>query len=321
MRHILFSLSLLSVFASFAGQINNTQLFNAEQKVNGLELNPLVIGMSDLKIQIANLSSIEEQLLAKSQLLTLLSLQLPTEEQRAWVLEQYHSIDNLTIANPDHPKQLIEIINIARQARNTELEWKIINEGIIIQNNLSVQNWHWPLFVKAPTEIEYRALAKKILVVDELTISWLQQQLIEQALTKASNRLLAILIKRRSNPLLLHQLWQNPSDEYSYQVLQHIPSLLSLEKAIEQLTLACENDKLESQALLLLVKHFQHHDKAQSFLLKKLQQPKSAWYAAAALSQASNSKLQDKMAALAQSSNNKAIKFAVENLSDRDIKE
>jgi hypothetical protein len=125
---------------------------------------------------------------------------------------------------------------------------------------------------------------------------------------------LTILIKGKSNLALLKQLWKNPTDQFSYQVLQHLNNLLPSEQAIEQLMLASENDQLVSQSLLLLTKNFQHHQKAQNFLIEKLKQPKSAWYAAAALSQASNSRLQKKVAALAKTSSKGAITYAAKHL-------
>ena len=195
MKYIFFSISLLSVFSSFAGQVSQAQLINAEQQVNKLELNLLKIKMNELKVQLADLPSVEAQMLAKSQLLILLSQQLPTEEQQTWVLEQYNSNDSLQLANPDHPEQLIEVLNIARQARVTEFDWQVIQEAKTLYSHWSAQNWSWPLFIKSPTEREYRGLAKAISMADELTINWLQQRLVEQELSSASNRLLAILLK------------------------------------------------------------------------------------------------------------------------------
>jgi len=320
MKYIFFSLSLLSVFSSFASQITQAQLINAEQQVNKLELN-LLTKMNELKVQFAELPSVEAKILAKSQLLILLSQQLPTEEQRTWVLEQYNSNDSLQLANPDHPEQLIEVLNIARQARVTEFEWQVIQEAKTLYSHWSAQNWRWPLFIKSPTELEYRGLAKAILLADELTINCLQQGLVKQELSSASNRLLAILIKEKANSLLLKQLWLNPSDQYSYQVLQHITPLLSTKEAIEHLALASENDKLASQSILLLAKNFQHHDTAQKFLLQKLQHPKTAWFVAAALSQTNDRQLQKDVSALAQKSNSEAIKYVIESFSNNEMKE
>jgi len=320
MKYILFS--LLIVFTSSASQVSQTQLLNVEQQVNKLDFNLFINNMSSLALQLNKASSSEEVVLIKSRLLTLLSQQQPNDEQESWVLEQSNSNENLQLVNPDHPEQLLEIINIARQAKNTLFQWQVIQQTKNIFEQWQVQNWHWQLFIEASTELDYQALTKAIVKIDELTIDWLQQQLEEQALKTASNRLLAILIKGKSNPILLKQLWKNPADQYSYQLLQHLKTILPTEKAIEQLILASENDKLISQSLLLLTTNYQHNERAQHFLIKKLQQPRTAWYAAAVLSQASNSELQKKVVALAQKSSKGAITFAAKHLAkNSEIKE
>ncbi len=311
MKYILFS--LLIVFTSYASQISQTQLLNVEQQVHKVDFDLLISNISALEFQLKKSSSTEEKVLIKSQLLTLLSQQQPTNEQESWVLEQQNSKESLQLANPDHPEQLLEIINIARQAKNTQFQWKVTQKEQDILNQWLTQNWRWQPFLDNPTELDYKALAEAITKTDELTIDWLQQQLTKQALENTSNRLLAILTMGKSNPLLLKQLWQNPADQYSYQVLQHLKTILPMEKAIEQMELASKNDKLISQSLLLLTKNYQHHERAQQFLIKKLQQPNSAWHAATALSQASNSQLQKEVAVLAQKSSNSAITFAAKH--------
>lgn len=322
MKFILQTFLLLTAFASTAKVVNQTQLLTAEQQVNKQELNLPIKDMNVLIQQLDSLPSVEESILAKSRLLILLSQAEPTNDQKEWVIEQEHSKENLQVSNPDHPEQLIEIINIARQAENTQFQWLVTQKVKNITTQWLAQNWQWQPFLEAPTKLDYNALAKAISKTDELTLEWLQQQLIEHTLSNASNRLLAILVKNKNNAVLFSQLWKNPSDQYSFQILQQLNTLLPTDQAIEQLILASENDKLLSQSLLLLAKDFQHRDKAQQFLLEKLQKSRSAWYAAAALSQTNNSLLQKEVIALAQHSNKAAIKYAVQHiLENKEIKE
>jgi len=317
MKQILFSLLLLAVQTSAADEINQTQLFSAEQQANKLSYNLLIKDIEALKKQLKDLVYPQEKIIVKSRVLTLLSQQQPSDEQKAWVVAQVNSSENLKLLNSDHPKHVIEVVNIARQAKNTLFQWQINKKQDNYYQQWLNQNWHWELFISSATELEYKAFSQAIVTTDELTIDWLQQQLIGEGLTQANNRLLALLTSRKSNLILLNQLWKNPSDQYSYQVLQQIKEILSSEQAIEQLVLASENDKLISQSLFLLATNFQYDEQAQKFLLTKLQQPSSAWYAAAALSQTTNAELQQALKLLSSQSNKAAIKFAAKHLTSK----
>ncbi len=315
MKLILFSLLLLVTIGCSANTLTQAQLSKAELQVSKLELKKLIMDIDKLTHQLGLLTSSEGSITAKSQALILLSQLQPTSEQQYWVLEQSNSKEVLKVTNVDHPEQLLEIVNIARQARNTQFQWQVNQKVENFEAQWLINNWQWGEFTQNPTELDYRALAKGVKNADKQTIGWLQEQLIEQAIKETSNRLLAILISGRNNPLLLTLLWHNSSDQYSYKVLQQLNTLLPPEQAIKQLTQASDNDKLLSQSLLLLSKHYQHNEMAQDFLIKKLQQSKSAWHAATALSQTSNSQLQQKVQALALKSNKDAVKFAVKQIS------
>ena len=321
MKFILLLLISLITFATAANQTSQALLLKIELQQSKLELTGLVTNMNKVEQQLAKLTTVEEKTMAQSTLLKLLSQLAPNDEQRAWVTKLTNSAATLHIANQDHPEQLLEIINIARQAKNTQFSWQVNQKANIISSKWLRQDWHWQPLLSAPSEVEYQAIDKATAKVDGLTINWLQQQLISQGLASASNRLLVLLIKHKSNTKLLTQLWRNPSDEYSYQLLQQLNTLFPAEQVITQLMQASNNKELLSQSLMLLAKNFQHHDKAQQFLIKKLQQADSAWHAATALSQTSNHYLQKTLTTLAISSDSKAVKFAAQHISSTQIKE
>ncbi len=321
MKQILFLLLPFTAFLSVAEEIKQGQLLHAEQLVNQLNYKVLLQDIAKFENQLAKLNSFPAEVIAKSRLLKLLSVEKATEDQRAWVASQAKSTEQLSLVNPDHPGQYFEIISIARSAKNTQFQWLVNQTEENYSNQWLAHNWQWSQFVINATELEYKALSQAIKTADEPTIHWLQQQLIEQTLSQVSNRLLALLLSRKSNLTLLKQLWKNASDQYSYQVLQRLKNALPAEQAVAHIILAAENNNLMSQSLMQLAKYFQHDEIAQQFLLKKLQQPNSAWLAATALSQTSNAQLHHDLLKLVKHSNDGPIRFATKHISTTEIKE
>jgi|GEM_PF-2053309 len=314
MKTLLLPLLMLASFMLSATEVSHIQLSKAQAATSKLDINALTANTNQIAQALTDLNSPAASIMAKSLLLKGLRHTEPTAEQSAWVKEQLGSSDKLEIANPDHPRQKLELINIARQAKNTLFQWQVNKKSAQILASWTIQNWHWPEFLADPTEVDYRAVAQAIGSTDRQTVSWLQDLLTEQALKQASNRLLTLLIAEQVDNHLLNRLWTNPTDQYSYQMLQRIHTLLPAEQAIGQLKAASQQANLLSQSLLLLTKNFQRVPSAQNFLIEKLQQPQSSWHAAAALSQVSDKNLIRKIRHLADSSNSGAIQFAAQQL-------
>lgn len=254
--------------------------------------------------------SLADKVLTSAALLKALKIKEPTAEQKSWVEKLTQSDDVLHIENPDHPNQLIEVVNIARQAKNTKMQWQINNQAVAMKEQWLNQDWQWQSFIERASQLDYLTLGKALKNIDINTINWLQTELKQQDIDNISPQLIALLIDRKMDTSLIEHLWQLPNDQYSYQVLQLLPERLASEQAIAQIIKASENSALTSQALVLLAKHYSDQEITQNYLLEQLIDEQNKWHAASAITYVQNDQFQQRIFKLRQESPSPAINFA-----------
>ncbi|MEW6981082.1 hypothetical protein AAD001_00365 [Colwelliaceae bacterium 6471] len=311
--------AVLTIMSTHSIEISQQQLEVLQKNTAAIAQQTNLTDIEPLSTVLKNLKSIEENTLLKFNTLKQFSTLKPTSAQRNWVTEQLNSTQTLQMRNPDHPNQLIDVIDISQQAASTLKQWTIADKATTFFDQWMAQNWSWQQFNQHPDNTDFLALENALAQADKLSIDWLFTKLIdEQQLPRSSNRLLFLLFKKLPSSILAEQLWRNETDQFSYQTLQTINTIFDTERAIEQLSYAMNNKHLLSQALLLLAKHYPTDEVAHGLLLNKLQQPNSSWLAAAAISGIKQEAFIDKVKNLAQYSNAPAIQYAHDQLMQGD---
>lgn len=214
-----------------------------------------------------------------------------------WVNSLRLSEASIRIPNIDHPQQTIEVVNIRRLANSTLRHWRIkqhlhayqtatayspeLDSWIFSEDKLARQAL--VLWIKSIDQSEVDVLTNKL-----LTLLAEQPELVIQSMDPSIWMAAAI---RSKNIHLYEAMWLMPIGEFSYQLVQAIPNHLPVEQAIQQLQKAASVSQLQSQAMLLLAKHYLNHIDAQLFLFEALKQDDMFWPVFMALKQSGSEEI------------------------------
>jgi len=243
----------------------------------------------------------EQEVLARTKLIKELANSLPRNNQRGWVIEQLNHQGRIVRANPDHPNQQMTVASVAMSAKATLLYWDITRLSQIYITQVQDNSWLWATYIESEHVNKSAALTVMLRIISDERINLLQQELLSDKAAPSSfinvmtNKDLFSLVKRFPSKSLSEQLLTNEVDEFSYQHIQLLPNLYQDENAIHLLKLANVQEKLTSQALMTMAKEYSEQQEAQAFLLHQLEQPKVAWFAAAAIAQSTNEQLHQKV--------------------------
>ncbi|NMH59097.1 hypothetical protein [Alteromonas ponticola] len=208
----------------------------------------------------------------------------PAASERDFVSTLLNSNEILTLRNPDHPQHLLTIVDIAREARATEYLWKVNAKRRQLHERWQSERWNWTDIANHTDKSDQAAL-----------ISWLDNLHVNEISDVAdnfyqhaegnpfdSNHVLVKLALTSQNPALLQRLVEQPADQYSHMALQLLTEIEDT-AAVSTYLHALKNSALESQALLMLAKHYAHYDEVQVTLVNALKSEKSKWHAAMAI--------------------------------------
>lgn len=239
---------------------------------------------------LSELSANQSIWLKQQWLSRLATLTHPSAEQQAWLEKQIVSQEALTIANPDHPTQLLSVINIAQQAKTSQQHWEINQQVRLFEKRWGTHEWRWQDVISPKNILVQKAFKQWISGAEETVAGQVARgylTLLEGPM-QSDNRLLALLAEYSKSGELYAHLWQNNADEYTYQALAKLPAVFEESAVIEQVVKANTNRKLQSQALFLLAERYSHDRKAQQTLLAALDDPEAKWLTAAVLNKISD---------------------------------
>jgi hypothetical protein len=243
----------------------------------------------------------EKEILARVKLIRELANSLPSNDQRGWVIEQQNHHGKIVQANPDHPNQQMTVASVAMSAKATLLHWDIIRLSKIYINQVHTNNWQWTTYIDSNYVIKSQALVVMLEAISNEKAYFLQQELLSSKAELSSlaklmgNKDLLALINELPSVVLSEQLLTNPVDEFSYQHVHLLPKTYQDGDAIHLLKFANSQEKLTSQALITMAKEYSEQQEAQDFLIHQLNQPKVAWFAAAAIAQSTSEQLHQKV--------------------------
>ncbi|NMP31730.1 hypothetical protein HII17_09160 [Thalassotalea sp. M1531] len=261
----------------------------------------------------------QQQVMIRAKALKLLANKTPTKQQQVWVEQQLNSKLVLTGTNPDHPEQVMTLVNIASLAKATRFQWQIRQHSSLQITKILANQWQWQDF-EQHNKLAQQAFSYTLSQLSESGIEQLQQSVFnQQFLSQLTNRTLAGLILAKPSLQMSKQLFGNKTDEFSYQQLGQVQDLYASEQAVELLTLASTNEKLLSMSLMRLSRTYASEEKARSVLLTYLKNKESAWLAASAISQSNNIELKRLVRQLNEKSENKAAAFAYQQLQEAEL--
>lgn len=235
--------------------------------------------------KLAELNSSQAIWLKNKWLGKLAQLANPTVHQQQWVSMQLSSTESLMMINPEHPGRLINLVDIAQQAKATQIHWQINQQEIQFTRDWENKTWHWPQLLSSEDFVTKKAIKQWLNNLSPRQATQVAESFWTVALELPSNnnQILAILAKRAQSGELYQRLWQRPADEFSYQALAGLSVVLDEHQAMQQSILASQNKSLLSQAFFILAAEYTHLAEAQYTLLRALDQPSKKWYVAAVL--------------------------------------
>jgi len=291
-------------------EIDDQTLAQAQKKAQTIDIAHALKSPQSIQQLLGQQHSLVDKTLIQATLLKALGEKKPTNAQKVWVEQLTQSKNILQIENPDHPSQLIEVVNTARQAENTKMQWQINDKADAFSTQWLNQDWQWQPFINNASHVNYLALGKALANADLATVNWLQAELKFQTINDISPQLIALLSNKKVDTQLLESLWQMPSDQYSFQVLQMLPDKVEQEQAITLIIKASNNSALTSQALILLAKNYADEESVQDYLFEQLANDKNKWHAASAIAYIKNDQFQQRIFKRQQQSPAPAINFA-----------
>lgn len=241
----------------------------------------------------------------------------PHEKLRNWVEYYTNSRLQLTSRQKEHPEQSIVLVDIARAAKNTQLQWQIFALQEEIADLWQSGSFDWYSLMDSTSDLKVRALDRWLSELDAATIDnvaahFLQQVDISQL---SNNQVLARLIQSSHSTELLEKLWSRPADQYSYMILQQLPHWDVPYVAINQTIKATSNKALQSQAFLSLAKNYSQDEYAQKTILEALNNKDSQWHAVMTLSLISDVSFKAKLKAAFKQRESKVARVAMQQLS------
>jgi hypothetical protein len=254
----------------------------------------------ELEVYLAKFTG-EKEVLARAKLIKELANSLPSSSQFAWVIEQQSHQGKVVRANPDHPNQQMTVANVAMSAKATLLHWEITRLSQIYIDQVHTNSWQWAAYIDSNHTNKSQGLAVMLGVISDEKAGFLQQELVENKsepsplIKLLSNKDLLALVSKLPTVILSEQLLTNPVDEFSYQHIHLLPQTYQYADAIHLLKLANVQEKLTSQALMTIAREYSDRHEAQAFLIHQLNQPKVAWFAAAAIAQSTSDQLRQKI--------------------------
>jgi hypothetical protein len=291
-RYVIFSLMLPFTVVHSSDSAKSIVLIDSELQSLEQNFNPSDIDLIqqqhsfDWAGKLAGLNSSQAIWLKNKWLKKLSQLAKPNTQQQKWVFEQLSSTETLVMANPEHPSRPFNIVDIAQQAKATQLHWQINKREILLTQDWENKTWDWEKLLVSSDLVTKKAINQWL---NKLSLSLATQVAdsfwnIALDLPSNNNQILATLAKKAQSDELYQLLWQNTADEYSYQALASLPAVLDEHHAMQQSILAAQNPPLASQAFFILAAQYGHLAEAQQILLEALGQPSKKWQVAAVLS-------------------------------------
>ncbi len=207
-----------------------------------------------------------------------------SEQHRLWISANIASEDVLAGYYSDHPEKQIVLINIANQARATLHMLDIKQLKGEVERQWQSGEFQWTNWLQANSK-HYQALLQW-LNQQESEIENIKQHFLQQYpdLTIPNNEVLALLINKSASKELFAILWQREIDEFTYQVIHHLPKSNDEELVVAQLIESMNIRQLTSQSLLSLAAHYPLNESSQLAIAQSLENPDKRWFGLMALS-------------------------------------
>lgn len=226
-----------------------------------------------------------------------------------WVTLLISSTKRIKVTYADHPNKAITVVDIANNAKAVLTILKRKEQADEIRKLWEQGQLVWRDYFQ--TE-DYRALLlwlKNNEKTDALATHFLEETRNDML---PDNQILTVLIANATSEYvqrnLLSRLWASPVDEFTYQQLHLLPTLMKDDPnfVILQLLEASRRSKLTSQAYMTIARHYPKNVLSQQAIETALssQSPKDVkWQAAMALTQMDAPKFKAKMLKRMQNGN------------------
>lgn len=238
--------------------------------------------------------------------------------QKTWLEQQTLNATRVNGTLLDHPQRTVELINIQAKAKSTlrllnikQLELKF--QQLWDSDEILWQTWlekgdHYAAFINwlRRQSIEPIQRITRIIVNDTIAPSLID------------NRILYILHQANPSFELAERLLQRPTDEFTYQFVQSLPSSVARYEAIHTLNLAVSKAELVSQAILILAQHYAMEEQAQTLIENAFDSPQNRWYALAALTKINDNHFKRKLQKRFESQQTPFAKTAIAQLLKED---
>lgn len=238
---------------------------------------------------LSNYTALEQTFIKHLWIETLSNQTQLTDAHNNWVNSLIDSQDIIKVNYSDHPNKALTVVNISANATALLRLTKLKQFAKSINKQWQTESFNWENYISGE---QYRAL-----------LLWIRNQnnvkgLIGHFLTYANisqfpdNEILATLLQAKPSnteaKALLGMLWRKPVDEFTYQIVQGLPTNNEENLAIEQLVESTKNDLLASQAFLLLAEHYPNSERAQQAIEDAVFSPQNKWLAFMALTKMDN---------------------------------
>lgn len=245
--------------------------------------------LEDLDVALNDLDHQQKIVLQSLWLNKLTSQESLNKVQQEWV--NLLTVQGLTLKGclHDHPNSVVSLIDLQAQSKSVLRLIDINRQERLFAKRWSARSIDWSIWLQSESN-EYHGFTHwlKKQSADELVdiANVLRQQNLISELP--NNKPLMIILNRVASIDIAQALLERKTDPFTYQFIQQLPSMPLQHDAVELLEQAIKKTELSSLSIVVLAKHFDMHQSAQTILLEALDNEVHQWHVMVALENVSD---------------------------------